>query len=162
MKKSNLKKSMLWMAILVVLAVPATAGQMRSGQGMGPGMGQGKGMPMYDPDAEIMIAATIEEVNEQGGNMGMIGTHLVVKTDEETLDVHLGPSTYLADQGFVFNKGDQIEVTGSKVKQENATFLIAREVKKGDKLLTLRDEQGRPAWAGMGGAGQGRQGKGRY
>jgi hypothetical protein len=117
---------------------------------------------MYDPDAEITIAATIEEVNEESGDRGMIGTHLVVKADEGTLDVHLGPSTYLADQGFVFNKGDRIELTGSKVKQEDATFLIAREVKKGDKLLTLRDEQGRPAWAGMGGRHQGGQGKGRY
>jgi hypothetical protein len=125
-------------------------------------MGQSQGMPMYDPDAEITIAATIEEVNEEGGDRGMIGTHLVVKADEETLDVHLGPSTYLADQGFVFDKGDHIELTGSKVKEDDATFLIAREVKKGDKLLTLRDEQGRPAWAGMGGTHQGHQGKGRY
>ena len=161
MKRSNLKKSMLWMAILAVLAVPVAAGQMGSHQGMGQGMG--RGMPMYDPDAEITIATTIEEVNEESGDMGMIGIHLVVKADEETLEVHLGPSTYLADQGFAFKKGDHIELTGSRVKQEDATFLIAREVKKGDKVLTLRDEQGRPAWAGMGGTHhQGHQGKGRY
>jgi hypothetical protein len=117
---------------------------------------------MYDPDAEVTVAGTIEEVNERGGDMGMTGTHLVIKTDEETVDVHLGPSMYLADQGFVFNKGDHIELTGSKVEQENASFLIAREVRKGDQLLTLRDEQGRPAWAGMGGTHQGGPGNGRH
>ena len=54
-------------------------------------------MPMYDPDAEGTVPGTIEEVNERGGDMGMTGTHLVIKTDEETVDVHLGPSMYLAE-----------------------------------------------------------------
>jgi hypothetical protein len=34
------------------------------------------------------------------------------------------------------------------VKIEGADALIAREVKKGGKTLTLRDAQGVPAWSG--------------
>jgi hypothetical protein len=73
---------------------------------------------------------------------------LIVKTDKETLEVHLGPTAFLEKEKFTFAKGDQIEVTGSKVKIEGADALIAREVKKGGKTLTLRDAQGVPAWSG--------------
>ena len=67
---------------------------------------------------------------------------------QETLEVRLGPTTFLEKEKFTFAKGDQIEVTGSKVKIEGADALIAREVKKGGKTLTLRDAQGVPAWSG--------------
>jgi hypothetical protein len=30
----------------------------------------------------------------------------------------------------------------------NKVALIAREIKKGDKTMTLRDENGRPLWSG--------------
>ena len=73
---------------------------------------------------------------------------MILKTDKETLEVRLGPTTFLEKEKFTFAKGDQIEVTGSKVKIEGADALIAREVKKGGKTLTLRDAQGVPAWSG--------------
>jgi hypothetical protein len=38
-------------------------------------------------------------------------------------------------------------VTGSKVKYDGGDALVAREIKKGDKVLTLRDEKGNPAWS---------------
>lgn len=46
--------------------------------------------------------------------------------------------------GFV--KGDQVEVIGSKVKGTDAVVVIARDVKKDGKVLTLRNAQGIPAW----------------
>ena len=49
--------------------------------------------------------------------------------------------------GATFKPGDEIEVTGSKVKQDTGTDLIlAREVVKGDDILTLRFKDGKPAW----------------
>src|SRR5687767_6010057 len=105
------------------------------------GMGQGAGR-MYNPATETTVKGTVEEVKKvpsQRGGPG--GTHLIVKTDKETLDVHLGPTTFLEKQKFTFAKGDQIEVTGSKVKIGAVDAMLAREVKKGDKTLTLRDSQ---------------------
>jgi hypothetical protein len=71
----------------------------------------------------------------------------MLKTDKETLEVHLGPTAFLEKEKFTFAKGDQIDVTGSKVKIGATDALLAREVKKGDKTLTLRNAQGIPAWS---------------
>jgi hypothetical protein len=105
---------------------------------------------MYNPATETTVKGTVEEVKQiQGGpRSGQGGTHLILKTDKETLEVHLGPTTFLEKQKFTFAKGDQIEVIGSRVKINGADALLAREVKKGDKTLTLRNAQGVPAWSG--------------
>jgi hypothetical protein len=39
-------------------------------------------------------------------------------------------------------------VTGSVIDSDGNSFLVARELKKGEKVLKLRDEQGVPVWAG--------------
>jgi hypothetical protein len=112
------------------------------------GMGQGAGR-MYDPATETTVKGTVEEVKQIPGQRGgASGAHLIVKNDKETLEVHLGPTAFLEKEKFTFAKGDQIEVTGSKVKIGAADALLAREVKKGDKTLTLRNAQGIPAWSG--------------
>jgi DNA/RNA endonuclease YhcR with UshA esterase domain len=110
--------------------------------------GQGKGVPRYDPASEVTVTGVVQEVMQVSGQRAGGGTHLALDTNAGSLDVHLGPSAFLAEQGFTFVKGDQIEVTGSKVKYEGDDALIARKVKKGDRVLTLRNEQGIPVWSG--------------
>ena len=132
---------------LVVAVVFAVAASTALAQGR---MGPGKGMPRYDPSTEISLQGTVEEVREVTCTMcprPMTGTHLVVKAGSERLEVHLGPSRFLAGQEFSFEEGDAIEVTGSKVKWGEGQALLAREVKKGDKVLTLRNTQGVPQWS---------------
>lgn len=129
----------LSMAIAGVLALPSALAQPRKGPG--------PGMPRYDKSTETTISGVVNEVQQmQRGRMG--GTHLIVKTDAETLEVHLGPSSFLSSQGFSFTKGDTVEVLGSRVKFGDTEALIAREVTKDGKKLTLRDDSGRPMWAG--------------
>jgi hypothetical protein len=48
---------------------------------------------------------------------------------------------------WTFENGDALELTGSKVSVDDQSFILARDVKKGDKTLVLRDENGMPAWA---------------
>ncbi len=48
--------------------------------------------------------------------------------------------------GIEFKPQEQIEVTGSKVKQEGADLTLAREVVKNGETLTLRFKDGKPAW----------------
>lgn len=50
--------------------------------------------------------------------------------------------------GVSFNKGDEISLTGSKVKQGEADLLLAREVVRGNDTVVLRDEKGNPVWSG--------------
>jgi hypothetical protein len=41
-----------------------------------------------------------------------------------------------------------VEVKGSRVTFEGKPAIIAAEVKKGDEVLKLRDENGFPMWSG--------------
>ncbi|MGB8493234.1 MAG: hypothetical protein WCE53_02425 [Candidatus Acidiferrum sp.] len=152
MKRLHSMIALTFIAPVVSLLAPATLAQM----GTGGGMGQGMHMPKYDPSTVATVKRTVEEVQEgmmqfeQMGQMkGMdhMGLHLILKTDKESLTVLVGPSGFVKEKNFAFAKGDQIEVTGSKVKYNNTDVIIAREIKKGDKTLTLRDEKGIPEWS---------------
>jgi hypothetical protein len=110
--------------------------------------GRGTGR-MYDPDTVTTlrgVANAVTVVPARGGRQG--GTHVTLQSDGQAMDIHLGPTWFLQREGFEIAKGDSIEVTGSVVDSDGATFLIAREVKKGQKSVKLRDEQGVPAWSG--------------
>jgi hypothetical protein len=41
-------------------------------------------------------------------------------------------------------------VRGSRITFEGKPAIIAAQVKKGDRSLTLRDDSGVPAWSGQG------------
>jgi hypothetical protein len=48
--------------------------------------------------------------------------------------------------GASFKPSDEVEIAGSKVKQDGSDLILAREVAKGDDVLTLRFKDGKPAW----------------
>ena len=104
----------------------------------------------YNPATETRETGTVEDVREVGGSRGWAGTHILLKTDKEDLDVHLGPTAYLAESGFTFAKGDQIEVLGSRVKVGETDAMLAREIKKNGRTLVLRDANGIPKWSRAG------------
>jgi hypothetical protein len=58
---------------------------------------------------------------------------LLVKTGSDTVDVYLCPKSFLDDMGVSLGKGDEIALTGSKVKQGEADLILAREVVKGTR-----------------------------
>ena len=111
---------------------------------------------VYNPSTEITVKGTIEQVKTAflpGGGASAQAreessgpTYLNLKTDSGTLAVFVGPSWFLESKGFKFAKGDQIEVTGSKLQDKDV--IVAREVKKGDQILVVRNAQGIPAWSG--------------
>jgi hypothetical protein len=104
---------------------------------------------MYDPATETSLKGNVEAVTQQARGR-MMGTHLTIKTAEETREVMLGPARFITSKGFAFVKGDAIEVTGSRITMGSMEFVIAREVVKDGKTLTLRDKTGTPQWAGSG------------
>ncbi len=76
------------------------------------------------------------------------GVHIMVKTDQETISVHLGPSWYIENQDIKIEVGDKVDVKGSRIMFDDSHSMIAAKVKKGDETLTLRDENGFPVWSG--------------
>jgi hypothetical protein len=77
--------------------------------------------------------------------------HLLVRSEAAVQEVHLGPAPYVTSKHFDFTKGDAITVTGSKVKMGGKDVVIAREIKKGGQVLTLRHARGFPLWSGRAG-----------
>jgi hypothetical protein len=76
------------------------------------------------------------------------GVHVSLQVDGTVMDAGLGPTWFLDREGVDFSAGDTLEVTGSVVDSGGAAVMIARDVKKGAKVVRLRDEQGLPLWAG--------------
>jgi hypothetical protein len=74
---------------------------------------------------------------------------LTLKTPQETLTVYLGPGWFLEKQAMKIGNLDQIQVTGSRILVQGQPALLAGEVRKGEQVLKLRDEQGQPLWRGV-------------
>ena len=71
-----------------------------------------------------------------------------VKTDKETISVHLGPGFYIENQDVKLQTKDKVEVKGSRITFDGKPAMIAAEVKKGEEVLKLRDDAGFPVWIG--------------
>jgi len=118
----------------------------RGGGGWGMGTQYGK---MYDPQTVETLSGEVVNVDRFTPTKGMSeGIHLTVKTDKETIPVHLGPAWYLENQDTKIEPKDKVEITGSRITFEGKPAIIAAEVKRGDEVLKLRDENGFPVWAG--------------
>lgn len=118
-------------------------------QGMGDG-GWGadsKYGKMYKPQTVETISGTVIAVGEVTPMNGMeTGMYVVVKTRYNDVTVHVGPCWYLEHQNVIIASGDSIEVTGSKITLDGKTVIIAKQIKKGDQVLALRDMDGNPTW----------------
>lgn len=132
--------------LIVSIAAVACAGSVTLARGQGSAGERG-----YDPrtvetvSGEVTNVETIPAAKGQSG-----GVHLMLKTERETLDVHLGPAWWIEKQKPRVAKGDTIEVEGSRVIRDGKPAVIARQVKKGGETLTLRNAAGVPVWAGRG------------
>ena len=134
----------LLMAVYATASFAAPPGRGSGGWGMGSTYQR-----MYNPATVESVSGEVISVNKMTPSKGMgTGIHLQLRTDKETISVHLGPSWYIDRIDARIEKGDTIEVKGSRVTVGGKPAIIAAEVKKGDALLKLRDDSGIPAWAG--------------
>jgi len=106
----------------------------------------GTSPPKYDATTEAKIKGVVEELKLPPNENAKDVAHLMVKNDSGVIDVYLCPKSFLTDMGIEFNKGDEISLTGSKVKHDEADLILAREVVKGSDTLVLRDDKGNPVW----------------
>jgi len=134
-----------FISVCIAAGVLLLSGVVASAQGRH----AAKNMRMYDPATETTLKGTVEAVSEQTRGQ-MMGTHFTIKAGDDVREVMLGPAKFITGKGFAFAKGDAVEVTGSKITMGAMEFVIAREVVKDGKTLTLRDKTGTPQWAGSG------------
>lgn len=135
--------------LMVAAFLSAALGQTASAQ---PGRATGQG-GRYDPSTETRLSGQVSAVEnvmppDRAGRRGMGGLHLTLKTSTESVVVHLGPAAFSKEKNFVVAVGDDLEILGSRVELGDESVLLAREIKKGERTLTLRDASGRPLWSG--------------
>lgn len=103
-------------------------------------------LPKYEVDAETKTKGVIDEVNLLSVGKRKDFAELIIKNGEDKIHIYVCPKPFEDEMGISFSKGDQISVTGSKVKHEGADVILARELVKGDDTLLFRDAKGNPVW----------------
>lgn len=106
--------------------------------------------PKYDPTTETTFKGTVEELKLVPPSGAKPLAYLLTKTgpdkDKDAVQVFLCPKKFLDELGIAFKADESIQVTGSKVKQDGADLILAREIVKGGETLTFRFQDGKPAW----------------
>ena len=137
--------TLLWLSPIMAFGQGGPGPMWRGSGGWGPGSSYNR---MFDPKAVETVSGEVVNVDRIVPSKGMSnGVHVALKTDKETISVHLGPSWYLENQDVKLEKGDRIEVTGSKVTFRGKPAIIASELRKGGDVLMLRDKDGMPMWS---------------
>ena len=106
----------------------------------------GRDAPKYDLQTEMKTKGVVDEINLLTVGSRKDFTELIIKTGSDKLHIYLCPKPFQEEIGVSFVKGDEISVTGSKVKQETSDVILARELVKGTDTLMFRDDKGKPVW----------------
>lgn len=103
-------------------------------------------LPTYDIHTETKVKGVVDEINVLPLGPKKDFTELVIKSGSDKLHIHVCPKTFQDEMGVTFSKGEEIAVTGSKVKLESGDAILARELTRGTDTLVLRDDKGVPVW----------------
>ena len=96
--------------------------------------------------------ATVETITGTVADIGTFqrgGVHISLKTNKETIVVHLGPDFYVNEK-IKLAKGDAVTISGSRIKYDGKDAIIAKTLVRGDLTVKLRNEDGTPLWSGRG------------
>jgi len=118
-------------------ADPVTVQQERGGQ---EGVLQGQNAWWAGEDQEWI---TLE-----GQVTALLGGEFVLRVDGNVIKCGTGPEWHWDENGYQVNVGDELRVTGVEHDDEFSVRQI--ENPSTGEVITLRDEQGRPGWAGRG------------
>jgi hypothetical protein len=107
--------------------------------------------PKYDSQTETNAKGIIEEIKTFTLGKRADYTEAIVKSGDNKIEIYLSPKPFQDEMGINFVKGDEISVTGSRVKQEGdkqeqTSVILAREIIKGTDTLMFRDDKGKPVW----------------
>jgi hypothetical protein len=103
-------------------------------------------LPKYDLHTEMKTKGVIEEVNLLSVGTRKDFTELIITSGDDKVHIYVCPKPFQEEMGINFTKGDQIAITGSKVKQKESEVILARELVKGTDTLMFRDDKGSPVW----------------
>src|SRR5260370_23420931 len=124
-----------WFLMLCVTMAPAQKPSQDAG-----------GLPKYDLHSEMKTKGVVDEVKLLPLGAKRDITELVIKNGDDKVYIYVCPKAFQEQTGINFAKGDEVAVTGSKVKLEALDIILARQLGNGTDTLLFRDDKGNPVW----------------
>ena len=101
----------------------------------------------YDQSSQQTVHGwVVSERDFQCPVSGAMGSHITVKTETTTIEVHLAPASFMKQYEINIRKDDNVTVVGSRITFEGKPALIAKSVAIGRETFNFRDPKGRPLW----------------
>jgi DNA/RNA endonuclease YhcR with UshA esterase domain len=101
----------------------------------------------YAPTSEQTVRGWVVESKDfQCPVTGTVGSHITVKNETGSIEVHLAPASFMKQYEINIRKGDKVTVVGSRIMFEGKTALIAKSVAIGNETYNFRDPSGNPLW----------------
>jgi hypothetical protein len=103
----------------------------------------------FNPSTVETVTGQVTKVQRGPMRKGGKGNFVrfTFQTDKGALPVFLGPASYVDKQALKLAAGDTVQVKGSLLTgPKGKSSITAVEVTKGDQVLKLRDDQGKPLW----------------
>lgn len=136
---------------------PGMPPQMTAPGGMGWGIGSVYNRMFNAATVETLkgVVVSVDSFSAMAANPAVMpagpgmqpGIRLMLKTENDTISVHLGPAWFVENQESRILPRDSVEVTGSRITFNDKPAIIASDITKGRAVLRLRDEKGVPMWA---------------
>jgi hypothetical protein len=95
---------------------------------------------------QTMRGWVVETKDFQCPVTGTVGSHITVKSENGSIEVHLAPASFMKQYEINIRKGDNVTVVGSRIMFEGKGALIAKSVAIGNETYNFRDQSGRPLW----------------
>jgi hypothetical protein len=101
----------------------------------------------YAPASEQTMRGWVVETKDfQCPVTGTVGSHITVKSETSSIEVHLAPASFMKQYEINIRKGDNVTIVGSRITYEGKTALIAKSVAIGNETYNFRDQSGKPLW----------------
>ena len=101
----------------------------------------------YAPTSEQTMRGWVVETRDfQCPVTGTVGSHITVKNETGSIEVHLAPASFMKQYEINIRKGDNVTVVGSRIMFDGKGALIAKSVAIGNETYNFRDQSGRPLW----------------
>ena len=103
--------------------------------------------PTYKLGSETTVSGTVTKLFTKTGQRGTPRQRATLKqADGTTIDIHIGPVSYITDKKMILKVGDQLTVTGSRVMEKGAPLVVVRRITRGKQLLDMRSADGKRLW----------------
>jgi hypothetical protein len=103
--------------------------------------------PTYQLGTETTVRGTVTRLFTKTGQRGTARQRATLKqADDSTIDIHIGPTSYVVAKKMILKVGDQVTVTGSRVVEGGAPLVVVRRLTRDTQVLDMRGADGKRLW----------------